>query len=120
MSIIQNAEEEMERGLKNLKVSCLELPPAAALRCVEVGKIVTVPQHQMTSRHKISVLQLSPGGRARNWQTIQGRWKRKGKHTETHIHIHTYSHTHVDNYGLPPKCLFCLFVDAVCLFLGTV
>lgn len=42
MSIIKNAEEETERCLKNLKVK----------------HIHTVPQHQMTSRHKINILQL--------------------------------------------------------------
>lgn len=42
MSIIKNAEEETERCLKNLKVR----------------HIHTVPQHQMTSRHKINVMQL--------------------------------------------------------------
>eukprot|EP00434_Breviolum_minutum_P005213 symbB.v1.2.004594.t1/scaffold261.1/size248783/22 len=42
MSIIKNAEDETERSLKNIKVR----------------QIITVSQHQMTSRHKINVLPL--------------------------------------------------------------
>ncbi|CAK9024865.1 unnamed protein product, partial [Durusdinium trenchii] len=42
ISIIKNAEEEADRTLKNIKVR----------------KIFTVPQHQMTSRHKINVMPL--------------------------------------------------------------
>ena len=83
MSIIKNAEDETERSLKNIKAvgflisfGCLRLKHALTAHekllnyslfqlyalpfsCHwQVRQIITVSQHQMTSRHKINVLPL--------------------------------------------------------------
>lgn len=84
MSIIKNAEDETERSLKNIKAGgfvvsfgCLRLKlllhaltahekllpffsfvPFGFLCHWQVRQIITVSQHQMTSRHKINVLPL--------------------------------------------------------------